>query len=209
MLQLQRQSHLSNGKPMSDPQISYRVNVSNNNDNETKFYYGPTDTSFKKRYDNHKMSFIHEQHKNDTELSKSIWYLTSSHKVPTIKWCIVRKIHGNAKSDFCKLCLTEKYFILNNLGDNKLLNKKSEFVNKCRHQKKLLLSSVLCEDSMDQIIFSFRYFSILYSITVLPLFFQVKQKCIPDECVEHETLSSILAECNFFILYRLYVSSTN
>ena len=113
---------------MSDPQISYRVNVSNNNDNETKFYYGPTDTSFKKRYDNHKMSFIHEQDKNDTELSKSIWDLTSSHKVPTIKWCIVRKIHGNAKSDFCKLCLTEKYFILNKVGENKLLNTKSEFV---------------------------------------------------------------------------------
>ena len=131
------------------PQIVYRADVSNNKDNETKFYYGLTETSFKKRYGNHKRSFIHEQHKNDTELSKYILDLTSAHKVPTIKWCIVRKIHGNAKSDFCKLCLTEKYFILNNLGDNKLLNKKSEFVNKCRHQKKLLLSSVLCEDSMD------------------------------------------------------------
>ena len=130
-------------------QIVYRADVSKNKDNETKFYYGLTETSFKKRYGNHKRSFIHEQHKNDTELSKYIWDLTSSHKVPTIKWCIVRKIHGNAKSDFCKLCLTEKYFILNNLEDNKLLNKKSEFVNKCRHQKKLLISSVLCEDSMD------------------------------------------------------------
>ena len=62
---------------------------------------------------------------------------------------IVRKIYGNAKSDFCTLCLTEKYFILNKLADNKFLNKKSEFVNKCLHQKKLLLTSVLCEDSMD------------------------------------------------------------
>ena len=33
------------------------------------------------------------------------------------KWSIVRKIHGNTKSDFCKLCLTEKYFTLNDLGD--------------------------------------------------------------------------------------------
>ena len=57
-----------------------------------------------------------------------------------------REIDGNAKSDFYKLCLTEKYFILNDLGDNKSLNKK--FVNKCRHQKKLLISSVLCEDSV-------------------------------------------------------------
>ena len=95
------------------PQIFYRVDVSNNKDNETKFYYGPTEASFKIRYGNHKMSFIHEQHKNDTELSKSMWDLTISHKVPTIKWCIVKK--NNAKSDFCKLCLTEKHFILNKL----------------------------------------------------------------------------------------------
>ena len=45
--------------------------------------------------------------------------------------------------------VTEKYFILNDLGDNKLLNKKSEFANKCRYQNKLLLSSVLCKDSTD------------------------------------------------------------
>ena len=92
------------------PQIVYRTDVSNNNDNETKFYYGLTET-FKKRDGNHKRSFIHEQHKNDTELSKYILDLTSAHKVPNIKWCIVRKIQENAKSDFCKLCLTEKFCI--------------------------------------------------------------------------------------------------
>ena len=75
------------------------------------------------------MSFIQEQHKNGTEQSKYIWDLTSSHKAPTIKCCIFRNIHRNAKLDFCKLSLTEKCFILNNLEDNKLLNKKSEFVN--------------------------------------------------------------------------------
>ena len=32
---------------------------------------------------------------------------------------------------------------------------------------------------------------------------------MPDECVEHETLSIILTECNFFIHYHLYLSSTN
>ena len=51
-------------------QIVYRIDVSNNKDNETNFHYGLTETSVKKRYGNHKMSFIHEQHKN--ELSKSI-----------------------------------------------------------------------------------------------------------------------------------------
>ena len=38
-----------------------------------------------------------------------------------------------------KLCLIEKYFILNDLEDSKLLNKKSEFVNKCRHLNKVVL----------------------------------------------------------------------
>ena len=59
-----------------------------------------------------------------------------------MKWCIVRKINGKAKTDFCKLCLTEKYFILSNLVDNELRNKKSELVNKCCHQKKLLLTVI-------------------------------------------------------------------
>ena len=129
---------MSNGKQCLTPQIAYHIDVSNNNDNETKFYYGLIETSFKEKYGNHKRSFRNEWYKIDTELSKYIWDLTSAHKVPTIKWGIVRKIYGNTKSDFCKLCLTGKYFMLNDLGDNKLINKKSEFVNKCRHQNKLL-----------------------------------------------------------------------
>ena len=51
------------------PQVVYRTDVSNNKVNETKFYYGLTETSFKKRYTNLKRSFMHEQHKNYTELS--------------------------------------------------------------------------------------------------------------------------------------------
>ena len=41
----------------------------------------------------------------------------------------------------------EKLYILNGLGDERCLNKKSEFINKCRHQNKLLLKNV--KDSMD------------------------------------------------------------
>ena len=46
-----------------------------------------------------------------------------------------------------ELGLTEKYIILNALGDCRLLDKKSEFVNKCRHENKLLLSNI--KDSKD------------------------------------------------------------
>ena len=43
--------------------------------------------------------------------------------------------------------LTEKLFISNATGDDKCLSKKTEFINKCRHQNKLLLKNV--KDSMD------------------------------------------------------------
>ena len=41
----------------------------------------------------------------------------------------------------------EKLYILNALGYEGCLNKKSEFINRCGHQNKLLLKSV--KDSMD------------------------------------------------------------
>ena len=43
----------------------------------------------------------------------------------------------------------EKLYINNSIGDERLLNKKSEFVNKCRHQDKLLLKNLSLKDSMD------------------------------------------------------------
>ena len=43
--------------------------------------------------------------------------------------------------NFCKLCLSEKFYIIKSLNDPNLLNKKSELVNTCRHQSKLLLKS--------------------------------------------------------------------
>ena len=52
-----------------------------------------------------------------------------------------------------KLCLTEKVFIINALNDTQLLNKKSELIKTCHHQKKLILKSLKRNnkrrDSMD------------------------------------------------------------
>ena len=41
----------------------------------------------------------------------------------------------------------EKLYILNALGEERSLNKKSEFKSKCRHQNKLLLKNI--KDIMD------------------------------------------------------------
>ena len=40
-----------------------------------------------------------------------------------VVWSVVKNINGKAHLDFCKLCLTEKYFNMHTLGDNRLINK--------------------------------------------------------------------------------------
>ena len=75
-------------------------------------------------YNNHKKSFRHERYRYHSELSKYIWELHEEGKEYKIEWSIIRKINSSTCFNFCKLCLTEKYFILNALGDCQLLNKK-------------------------------------------------------------------------------------
>ena len=41
----------------------------------------------------------------------------------------------------CKLCLTEIFWILKHFNNKHLLNKKSQFISKCRHKNKLLVKS--------------------------------------------------------------------
>ena len=46
------------------------------------------------------------------------------------------------KMAFAKLYLTEKFWLLKHFNDKHLLNKKSEFTSKCRHENELLVKSV-------------------------------------------------------------------
>ena len=129
------------------PNIVYKAEVENDINNEVKTYIGLTETPFKTRYANHKQSFRHKKHQNSTELSKYIWKLKDKNAIPSIQWSILKVIKSNVKSNYCRLCLTEKLLLINHLDDNNLLNKRNEFVSKCRHQNKFLLKNV--KDSMD------------------------------------------------------------
>ena len=85
-------------------------------------------------------------------MSKYIWQLKDTNVAPTVTWKVVAKVFSDTKINFCKLCLTEKVFIINALNDSQLLNKKSELINTCRHQNKLLLKCLKRNkrhDSMD------------------------------------------------------------
>ena len=59
--------------------------------------------------------------------------------MPFITWRILKKVYAKPRFSYCKLCLMEKLYINNSIGDERLLNEKSEFVSKCRQQKKLLI----------------------------------------------------------------------
>ena len=92
-------------------------------------------------FGNHTRDFKHLKYRNSTELSKYKWKLRDANISPIIEWSIVTKVLSKTQLNFCKLCLPEKFYIIKSLNDPNLLSKKSELVNPCRHQSKLLLKS--------------------------------------------------------------------
>ena len=70
------------------------------------------------------------------------WQLKNNNFNYSIKWSIALIVYGHANPLSCKLCLMEKYWITKYFDDPNLLNKKSELINKCRHQNKTLLRNV-------------------------------------------------------------------
>ena len=129
--------------------IIYEAQVTNNINDEDKKYLGAVETSFKERYNNHARDFKHRKYMKYTELSKYIWSLKNQRITPIVKWRIVKKGKSKISPNYCKLCLTEKFFIIKSLDDCNLLNKRSALVSKCRHQNKLLLCNIERNDSMN------------------------------------------------------------
>ena len=116
--------------------IIYRADGTSNKSGEHKYYYGISDTSFKYCYENHKTSFRHRSHLTDSDLSKYYWKLVDNGTVPKIKFSIAKRAKGNTFINNCNLRLSEKAFIIRNLDDINMLNKRSQFISKCRHINK-------------------------------------------------------------------------
>ena len=131
------------------PNIIYRADVHCEANKDHKFYFGVAQTPFKERFRNHNRDFNHEQYIKSKELSKYIWSLKDAGTPYTINWSIDAKVKGSTKVNYYSLCLTEKYHLIEHFNDIRLLNKKSEFVNACRHQSKLLLKNLNRNESMD------------------------------------------------------------
>ena len=123
----------------------YQADISSENF-QTKIYYGISETRFKTRYSNHKKSFNHEKHKNDTQLSNELCKIKASKEEPVLVWKILGQYEAyNVNTKRCLLCLNEKLQVAIYRGNN-MLNKRTEIISKCRHRNKYALASY---DSMD------------------------------------------------------------
>ena len=92
--------------------IIYEATVTKTSGN-ARTYIGMTEHEFKKRYNNHKLSFKNRNHSHDTVLSKHIWVLKDRDINHEIKWRIIKRTRAyNGKPSHCNLCLAEKLCIL-------------------------------------------------------------------------------------------------
>ena len=106
-----------------------------------RVYIGISAGSWKQRWYSHRHSFSNPKHRYQTALSKYFWGLKDQGLSPQVKWKILR--HPSAANSFngrCNLCLDEKISIINFKNRKLLLNKRNEFVFKCRHRGKFKLS---------------------------------------------------------------------
>ena len=100
-----------------------------------------TSTTFKEQYRNQNRSFNHKMYSNDTELSKYIWTLKENKQDYDLTWSILKRAASyTGGSKRCNLYLEEKLCILKEKDKQFLLNKKSEIVSTCNHEKKFLVT---------------------------------------------------------------------
>ena len=120
--------------------LVYKADITPEIDAE-RLYVGITEPIFKCRLSDHRTSFRYERYRTKSKLSGYIWTLNDKGQDYEIKWSILKKTTPyRAGSKRCNLCLWEKLFIIN--GDKeKMINKREELINKCRHINKFLLKN--------------------------------------------------------------------
>ena len=78
---------------------------------------------------------------NSTELSNHTWELKEKNIEHTVSWKILDRAQPfNPTSRMCRLCLTEKYYLMF-YPSGSTLNNRSEFYTACRHMAGKLISN--------------------------------------------------------------------
>ena len=118
----------------------YKAAISSGNQRDV--YYGSCSTAFKKRFNNHSLSFRHQRLEKSTELSKRVWEHKNKGHDHQTQWSVIKEpAPYRCGARICSLCLAEKLQIIKAKPEG-LLNKRSELISKCRHKNKCLLKNV-------------------------------------------------------------------
>ena len=75
----------------------FEAKVTNNKDNDAKFFLGLCETSFKEICKKYTKYLRNEVSNQETEPSKYIWLMKDSDETPTIKWRILKQVSAKPK----------------------------------------------------------------------------------------------------------------
>ena len=142
----QKENFPINGACVQESLVCYATISCNGKNYKPKLCKGSCETSFEKRYSNHKKSINVPLHKHNTKLSTEYWNLKKKQLNPRqlnskqrLSWKI-KEIY-KSYNPTCNLCLTEKLEILED-QDKNLLNKISGIISQCRHTNKYKLKKL-------------------------------------------------------------------
>ena len=129
------------GRCLTEKSVVYYCKVTRLDTRTSEYYTGLTEGAFKYRLYGHNSSFKNNKGKNNTMLSKHVWWLKSNNIPYQLEWKILGKAKSyNPVTKVCRLCLLEKYFIMYK-PETATLNSRDEFFNPCRHKWKFMLSN--------------------------------------------------------------------
>ena len=120
--------------------VVYKAEI--NSDKGIKEYVGMTENSLMERLYSHRSDQKLAHARKKTDLSEYVWALKDEGLEYAIKWSILEKLPKFKIGDkFCALCISEKRHIMYS-NPATSINKRNEFVSKCRHQNKFKLASL-------------------------------------------------------------------
>ena len=117
-----------------------------------KRYKGICETTFKKRYANHKKSFILINSKNDTTWFAEYWTLKQKPQAPRLLWEMKGQYKAyNPTFKKCNLCLNEKLAIIDD-PDKNLPRKRSEVMSQCCRRNNFKLVNLTSRKARNNVI---------------------------------------------------------
>ena len=121
-----------------DKNMIYKADVTTSSGSH--HYYGQTFRTFKQRIYGHNYEIRHKEVDGST-LSKHIWRLKDKGEDYQIHWSKVKNAKPYSLGAFrCNLCLEEKTTIARD-RTGRMINKRKEIFNKCRHKDEFLLEN--------------------------------------------------------------------